>query len=56
MTRRASGFTLLEVTIAIAVTAFIGITLAMAFNTTSAAKETMEVQLGALLACWCARP
>jgi general secretion pathway protein J len=42
--RSSGGFTLLEVTIAVAVTAFIGLTLGMAFNTTSAAKETMEAQ------------
>jgi general secretion pathway protein J len=44
MSRLGKGFTLLEVTIAVAVTAFIGITLGMAFNTTSSAKETMEQQ------------
>ncbi len=42
--RSRHGFTLLEVIIAIAVTAFIGVTLGMAFSTTSAAKETMESQ------------
>lgn len=42
--RSRHGFTLLEVTIAVAVTAFIGVTLSMAFSTTSSAKETMEAQ------------
>ncbi|MBK7861656.1 MAG: prepilin-type N-terminal cleavage/methylation domain-containing protein [Archangiaceae bacterium] len=44
MSRRASGFTLLEVTIAVAVTAFIGLTLGFAFNSTAGTKEVMEAQ------------
>jgi general secretion pathway protein J len=42
--RRKQGFTLLEVTIAVAVTAFIGLTLGYAFNTTAGAKDIMESQ------------
>jgi general secretion pathway protein J len=42
MNRR--GFTLLEVTIAVAVTAFIGLTLGYAFNSTAGTKEVMEAQ------------
>ena len=44
MSQRASGggFTLMEVMIAVAITAFMGLTLGIAFNTTAAAKETME--------------
>ncbi len=38
------GFTLLEVIIAVAVTAFIGLTLSYAFNSTAGSKEVMEAQ------------
>lgn len=41
---RSRGFTLLEVIIAVAVTAFIGLTLSYAFNSTAGAKEVMESQ------------
>ena len=44
MRRRQAGFTLLEVTIAVAVTAFIGLTLGYAFNSTAGSKEVMESQ------------
>ena len=44
MSPRARGFTLLEVTIAVAVTAFIGLTLGYAFNSTAGSKEVMEAQ------------
>ena len=39
---RRAGFTLMEVMIAIAITAFIGTSIAMAFNTTMASKEVVE--------------
>jgi general secretion pathway protein J len=42
--RLRRGFTLLEVTIAVAVTAFIGLTLGYAFNSTAGTKEVMESQ------------
>lgn len=41
---KTRGFTLLEVTIAVAVTAFIGLTLGYAFNSTAGTKEVLESQ------------
>ncbi|MBL8957642.1 MAG: prepilin-type N-terminal cleavage/methylation domain-containing protein [Myxococcaceae bacterium] len=42
--RQKHGFTLLEIVIAVAVTAFIGLTLSFAFNSTAGTKEIMESQ------------
>jgi general secretion pathway protein J len=42
--RRARGFTLIEVVIAIAITAFIGVTIGVTFNTTIANKDIIEGQ------------
>lgn len=41
---RRTGFTLLEVVIAVAITAFIGLTLGYALNSTATAKDVMESQ------------
>ncbi len=43
-TTRRHGFTLMEVVIAVAITAFIGLTIGITFNTTIASKEVMESQ------------
>ncbi|MCP3141364.1 type II secretion system protein GspJ [Pyxidicoccus xibeiensis] len=42
MTRRARGFTLMEVMVAVAITALMGTVVAMAFQTGLTAKETVE--------------
>jgi general secretion pathway protein J len=42
--RRARGFTLLEVVIAVAVTAFIGVTIAISFSTSMKTKDIIEGQ------------
>ncbi|WP_338867454.1 type II secretion system protein GspJ [Myxococcus stipitatus] len=42
MTRRARGFTLMEVMVAVAITALMGTVVAMAFQTGITAKETVE--------------
>lgn len=42
MRRQARGFTLMEVVIAVAVTAMIGLSLGMAFNTSFATKDAVE--------------
>lgn len=44
MSRRAAGFTLMEVMIAVSITAFIGMIIGVSFNTTIATKDVIETQ------------
>ena len=44
MTRRPRGFTLIEIVVAVGLTAFIGSTIGLIFSSTIAAKETFEAQ------------